>query len=274
MTALEPFLVRWETLFFLLNLIVVVSLTSGAGLVRASIFRRGSLSLRHDLLLAALAVMLLSPPLVWLGQRTGVGLIQIAAGTGRVDVSQATQRGPTPPTSLRDDNDDAMAEPSRPVDVAGDATANSPSAKAAVPPAANEPVDFVDASPGLGGGDVSSESETSQPGLPPAHTERVEVASLSLREAGDGPVSPPWRHVAGSLLVGIWLIGILVSLVMLGRGLMLVGRLRRSLEQPADAHGGRLARKAARLLRLPTACRRSPCPRWCRCRSRWGWCVR
>jgi carboxyl-terminal processing protease len=71
---LESLIPSVELILYLLNLAVAMSLTCAAGLLATRVFRRGSVPLRHGILVGTLTLVLLSPAAVWLAQRSGLAV--------------------------------------------------------------------------------------------------------------------------------------------------------------------------------------------------------
>jgi beta-lactamase regulating signal transducer with metallopeptidase domain/protocatechuate 3,4-dioxygenase beta subunit len=89
MPRLEAIIPPAETVMYLVNLAVAVSLVCGVGLLAARVCRHGTAPLRHGVLVWTLVLILVSPAAVWLAERNGPALVRITVA-GRSDAHQTT----------------------------------------------------------------------------------------------------------------------------------------------------------------------------------------
>ncbi|MGO8745870.1 MAG: WD40 repeat domain-containing protein [Thermoguttaceae bacterium] len=78
MSTVKVVLLDPKTVIYLFNLAVAASLACGVGLFASRVCRRRSAPVRHGILVGKLALVLLSPGAVWLGQQIGLAQMQVA----------------------------------------------------------------------------------------------------------------------------------------------------------------------------------------------------
>jgi beta-lactamase regulating signal transducer with metallopeptidase domain len=191
MSRLEALMPPAETVSYLINLAVAVSLVCGMGLLAARACRHGSAPLRHGILLWALVLILLSPAAVWLAEQNGLALI-------RVTISE-------PPARHGASRSDRMA-----MGVSDAALARQ-----------SGPISSVRSE--------TLAAETSP--MFAATTERSPSANgrsaISFRE---NPTPLAWWQVTGSVAALLWAIGTVVGLLWLGCGYLALARFCRRLD--------------------------------------------
>jgi len=209
-----------DRVIYLANLAAVVTLTGAAGLLVARACRRYSTPLRHGILTCVMALILLCPVSVWLGQQKGLALIQVAVSPGRTTGQADSASAPAPPPASPSDSGVLSSRPGG--ERQGQAT-TSPSQSSAV--------------------DSSQQAVT--------NTARVRDASFDAGAAGqlvsplpDASRGPLWWQVLGTAVACAWAAGVLVGILRLSLGYILLMRIRSSLRTP-DPRTAQLARRVA-----------------------------
>ncbi len=222
MAMLARLVLRPDQVIYLANLAAVVTLMCGLGLLVTRLCRRCSVPLRHGVLTSVLALILLSPGSVWLGQHKGLGLIPVAVSLGKAagqaDASSAAAHPYAPPPG-------SEVFPARPPG----------ERRGSVPAAASSP----------SGVDSSRPPAT---GLPTVGTVSSEVLARTAKPfasaAPSGSGQSLWWQVLGTLAAYTWAAGILVGVLRLAWGYALLIRIRSSLRRPDPRVAG-LGRQVA-----------------------------
>jgi len=190
--------------------VAIASIALGIGaLITGWLVRRSALPLRHGLLCAALLLMVTAPVPVWIGSEYGFGLLSVPLGTPRVQRTQSESSAPA------DSSIDTARLATRP---------NTPPVSSAPLASSRPATPFLD-EPNTPSALPKSDStaSASRETWSPSLLHRFE--NLSLQRFVD---------YAGTLLGGLWVVGALWFSVRLVRELLIVRRLRMSL-QPATA---------------------------------------
>jgi beta-lactamase regulating signal transducer with metallopeptidase domain/Tol biopolymer transport system component len=222
MATLTHLILRPDHVIYLANLAVVVTLTCGVGLLVARRCRRGSTPLRHGVLASVLALILLSPASVWLGQRQGLGLIHVAVSRG--ETAGQADASPGPAHLFAPSSDGGVF----PEGTSGEDRRVAPAAR-------------------LASADVnsprSSAMERSAAETAPAEP-LAGMDELLVSPASSGDRWPFWWQVLGTVAAGVWATGMLAGVLRLAWGYVLLMRIRASLQWP-DPRVARLGRRVA-----------------------------
>lgn len=184
-----------EELLFLLNVITVVVVASGATLLASLVWGRKSVPLRHGLLVCGLVVVLLAPLITWMAQRTNLGWTYVSH-----------QEMPIHTPS------------SEPIPDA---------ASVAVGLAEDPPIDLLLIEPaGEPEAEIDLSVETAVEPVPVAASQ-----SESVSHVLPIPVQVPWMRLIGTALAILWGIGSALCLLVLLVGMGRVRAFRRRLSQ-------------------------------------------
>jgi len=229
MIAPEQTVCRPEVLLYALNTAAAASLASGLGLAIAWACRRRSAPLRHGILFSVLVMALLSPMIAWLSQQTRIGCIGVSLWQPAADdLSRPSALEPSA-SGLSDELETARFGTLHAV---GDSPEDGHEGRVAAAPPRHPP--------------PQPAKEAVGATATPAETSAQSPESGGRR----GDSAPSWLVVAGTLLVIVWGMGVMVNLALLGRGLVLVARLRRRCKRADDPRLQRIVRQAARVLGL------------------------
>ncbi|MBT6483974.1 MAG: M48 family metalloprotease [Planctomycetaceae bacterium] len=224
MNASDSMIPQAETLIFALNLIVAVTLVCGAGLGAARLLRNHSAPLRYGLLTTALIFSLISPVVVLVVSHNGPSVLRWTLAAKQPDLTESQASGSKATVAMATGSDRQNGdEMSR---------AESPEANPATRISHSDPAANLD-----------HESREAPVSAAPA-------VRGNPKEAGSSAPSARWWQIVGGFLLSVWGAGVAVSLVMLARGWVAVGRLRRSLHSPGDSRIERLANRIAESLGL------------------------
>jgi ankyrin repeat protein/beta-lactamase regulating signal transducer with metallopeptidase domain len=223
MATLTQFLLKPDHVIYLANLAAVVSLICGMGLLAVWACRRCSTPLRHGILICVLALTLLCPVSVWLGQQKGLALIRvavsIAGAAGQPDFSSDPAPPPTSPGG-------SGVLPSQPRHGLQGPAPTLPLGLSGVESSTRPPHDMVKA------------------GRPLLLEDAAEAQGQSSSPLPYGDRQSLWWQVIGTFAAWAWAIGILVGVLRLGMGYVAVIRIRRSFRQ-VDPRVAELGRRAA-----------------------------
>jgi beta-lactamase regulating signal transducer with metallopeptidase domain len=203
----------------LANLALAATLAAGLGLAVNRAFRRQSAASRYVLLIAAMAVALLSPGLIFLAGRASLGAFRV-------------------PIASRSAGHDT---------VGGRTSSSIPVEADAVAPAAGDETALEE-------GDLSDSSRigAAQAG---GHYSLARESGRVDRSEASALRSASLIGVVGAALCGAWCFGTLAAAAMLMRGLVLAARLKNGLLPTGDPRLREAAESAGRSLGLRRAAR-------------------
>jgi beta-lactamase regulating signal transducer with metallopeptidase domain len=222
MPILKALLLDPKTVIYLFNLAIAAIFVCGLGLLAARACRRRPAPVRHGILVGTLAIVLLSPCAVWVGQRTGLTWVQVAV-SDRADSARNADRAPIKPLPGR-------------VSVE-----RSPSVSMGIAqPSATTPAHIP-----------SAVGSVSAPPWKPSLAADVPSEGVSDEEHSSFARTAAWLSVvcswqlAGTMLAYVWLAGFFVHAIGLAWGFRILAGFRRCLEEVAEPRMRALARHAA-----------------------------
>lgn len=221
MDLLKNVLVDAQSLAYLFNLALAASLLTSAGLVTAHVCRGRGAPLRHGILLGTLALILLSPGAIWLGQNSGLSLLSITLSGQSASVDAAPQASRSDGQS----GDGSTFSPGMSSTVPGTEQALS------LPHGADRLMDSTAA--GMAFSDDGPAIDRS--------SNRLSATNLT---------SPPGWQVVGTLLAYMWVLGVIAGSLRLAWNFRALNRFCATLETVAEPRVKRLAQEAARAVSL------------------------
>lgn len=219
MSAIKVVLFDPKTVIYLFNLGVAASLVCGLGLLVSRLCRRQTAPVRHGILVGTLAIVLLSPGVVWLGQQIGLTRLQVAVSEqpGPADFSGDVRTDPLPGEVSPEDAS------SVPLGIAPRSATESPLVDSA------EDIDPSHWKPAPAGGPLGGEWKEERSPVVPVRV-RADVVC--------------WWQLLGTFVGFGWMIGALIQVIRLFRDCRALGDFRRCLEEVAEPRVRALAQHA------------------------------
>ncbi len=232
MPGLEAIMRLSESVSYLVNLAVAVSLACGVGLWTARLCRHGSAPLRHGVLLGTLVLVLLSPAAVWLAERNGLALVWVTISSP-ANAQAASMVDPKPSAELpsligRGTGGESVAPLNkRGPDFAGKSPHPNPLPRR----------EGTNATASLLRGEGTGATASSLRSL-----SAVGGATVVVRKSA--PASAWWQLV-GSIVALLWAMGTALGLLRLGWGYAALARFCRRLDPLLEPRQKLLVHQAA-----------------------------